>query len=181
VKKIFLITLALIFFGTAAVIAYLLFTGPRMFVQPNTRPFQMVTPVTTADSIPAVNLYTTLPDESQAEKLKNPLTSTPENFAKGKVYYSYYCAFCHGDKGDGFGPVGYSYVPAPSDLRTPKVQSQSDGRLLLSMMTGTGHSPMLERIVLPEYHWYLVLYLRQLALPSAASSLTPQTSNSQLR
>jgi hypothetical protein len=33
---------------------------------------------------------------------------------------------------------------------------------LYSMLTGTGHAPMLERIIPAEYRWYLVLYVRQL-------------------
>lgn len=135
-----------------------------MRTQPNLRPFQFASPVMSPGSVPVYNLYEKLPDKAQADKLKNPIPFTKENCSKGKVYYGYYCAFCHGDKGDGSGPVGYSYVPAPSDLRTSKVQSQSDGLLLVSMLTGTGHSPMLERIVLPEYRWYIVLYLRLLAL-----------------
>jgi hypothetical protein len=175
-----MLSLALIFFITAGVIGYLLFTGPRMFVQPNIRPFQMVTPVSLPNSVPVIGIYAPLPDNAQAEQLKNPLARTDDNYAKGKVYYGYYCAFCHGDKGDGFGPVGYSYVPGPADLRSPNVQSQSDGRLLLSILTGTGHSPMLERIVPAEYYWYLVLYVRRLALPSDASAPVPRTSDTKL-
>jgi cytochrome c1 len=64
-----------------------------------------------------------------------------ENYARGKIYYGYYCSFCHGDKGDGFGPVGYSYNPVPADLHTAKIQSMSDGELLYAMLTGTGHAP----------------------------------------
>ncbi len=176
-KKILIALIILIFFSTAAVIFFLLFTGPRMRVQVNIRPFQIITPVMSPGSVPVNAPYGALPDRSQAEKLKNPIPFTTENYSKGKVYYGYYCAFCHGDMGDGFGPVGYSYVPVPSDLRTDKVQNQSDGLLLVSMLTGTGHSPMHERIVLPQYRWYIVLYLRQIALSSGTSSLSSSTIN----
>jgi hypothetical protein len=37
-----------------------------------------------------------------------------------------------------------------------------DGEILYSMLTGTGHAPVLQRTVLQEYRWYLVLYVRQL-------------------
>lgn len=37
------------------------------------------------------------------EELKNPLPVTEENLAAGSQLYTYYCAVCHGDTGDGKG------------------------------------------------------------------------------
>lgn len=144
-------------------IAYLLFTGPRMFVQPNIRQFQAAMPVTPANTVPVRDVFEPLPSKEQAQKLANPFDANENNIAKGKVYYGYYCVFCHGDKGDGFGPVGYSYIPVPSDLRSSRVQAMSDGEVFYSMLTGTGHTPMLQRIIPSEYWWYLVLYVRQIS------------------
>lgn len=145
----------------AGTTAYLLFTGPRMFVQPNIREYQAVMPSIPHGSVPVSGAFEPLGEKEKVGKLTNPLPSTPENIAQGKTYYGYYCVFCHGDNGDGFGPVGFSYVPVPADLRTQKTQSLSDGLLLYAMLTGTGHDPVLQRIVLPQYRWYLVLYIRQ--------------------
>lgn len=156
------IILAVIVMTGAATIAYLLFTGPRMYVQPSIRPFQVVMPAPSPNSIPVAEVFEPLLSKEQSLKLVNPLAKNKENIAKGKVYYGYYCAFCHGQSGDGFGPVGYSYIPAPSDLRNPKIRSMSDGEVLYSMLTGTGHAPVLQRTILPEYRWHLVLYVRQL-------------------
>lgn len=36
-------------------------------------------------------------------ELKNPLPVTEENLAAGKELFGYFCAVCHGDKGDGQG------------------------------------------------------------------------------
>jgi mono/diheme cytochrome c family protein len=158
----------IIFFISAAVviggltILYLLFTGPRMFAQPNIRQFQAIMPVTPANTVPVKNVFEPLPSREQAQKLTNPLDANETNIAKGRVYYGYYCAFCHGEKGDGFGPVGYSYIPVPADLRTAKIKDMSDGELLYSMLTGTGHAPMLQRIIPSDYWWHLVLYARLL-------------------
>ena len=165
-KRLIIFFVAVIFVVGGLTVAYLLFTGPRMYAQPNIRQFQAEMPITPPDTIPVNNVFEPLPAKEQAQKLANPLTKTPENIAKGKVYYGYYCVFCHGDKGDGFGPVGYSYVPAPSDLRTAKVRSMSDGEILYAMLTGTGHAPMLQRIIPSEYWWYLVLYVRQIEADS---------------
>ncbi|MFD0976675.1 c-type cytochrome [Salinimicrobium gaetbulicola] len=37
--------------------------------------------------------------------LENPLSYTEENLNKGEALYTIYCAICHGDKGDGKGPL----------------------------------------------------------------------------
>jgi mono/diheme cytochrome c family protein len=141
-----------------------------MFEQPNIRHFQAVMPAMPPNTIPVKDTFEPVPSKEQAQKLSNPVASTLGNIAKGKVYYGYYCVFCHGDKGDGFGPVGYSYVPVPADLRNQKIRSMADGQVLNSMLTGTGHAPMLQRIIPSEYWWYIVLYVRQLEIePQAAA------------
>jgi hypothetical protein len=145
------------------IFSYLLFTGPRMRTQINIRPFQAQMPAIPEGAVPVVDTIERLPDEQQAKMLSNPLEKTPANYARGKVYYGYYCVFCHGETGAGDGPVGYSYVPAPSNLRSAKVESLSEGRLLRAILTGTGHDPVLERVVPPEHRWYLELYTRSLA------------------
>jgi mono/diheme cytochrome c family protein len=114
-------------------------------------------------------VFKPVPSKEEAQKLTNPLDANEQNIAKGKIYYGYYCAFCHGQNGDGFGPVGFSYNPVPSDLRTAKVKSMNDGQLLYSMLTGTGHAPVLERTIPSECWWYLVLYVRQIGSDFQAS------------
>jgi hypothetical protein len=161
VKKLFIPAIIFIIIIAGCTILFLLFTGPRMYIQPNYRQFQAAMPVISPNTVPVENIYEPLPTAQESQKLTNPLSGTKENFAKGEIYYGYYCAFCHGDKGDGYGPVGYSYVPKPSDLREDKIQKKSDGEILYAMLTGTGHAPMLQRIVPPQYRWYLVLYVRQ--------------------
>ncbi|GGX13594.1 c-type cytochrome [Aquimarina muelleri] len=39
------------------------------------------------------------------DTLKNPVRYTKENEEKGKELYNIYCAICHGEKGDGKGPL----------------------------------------------------------------------------
>ena len=160
-KKFLLRTAVLAFLLATGTFAYLLFTGPRMKVQPHIRAFQTRAPalpdgVVLAQSLPA------LPTLEEARPLVNPLPATPANLARGKIYYQYYCAFCHGARGRGDGPVGQSYVPVPADLAAPRVRAYSDGQYLRAMLTGVGHEPVLERVVPPEHRWPLVLYARRL-------------------
>ena len=144
--------------GAAA--GYLLFTGPHMTQQPHLRVFGAPMPRPAPGALPVTSLGFEVPTAQEAAALSNPLPPTAQNRARGATYYAYYCAFCHGSKGDGNGPVGESYVPKPSDLRSPKIQAYSDGELLRSMLTGTGHAPALETTVLPEHRWYLVHFVR---------------------
>jgi hypothetical protein len=146
----------------AALFLFVLYEGPRMTVQHHLRDFQMIMPAPVAGTVP-VTPPERLPAAADAMKQKSPLQVTPQAVAAGRIYYGYYCVFCHGDYGDGNGPVGQSYMPRPADLRTARVAGLPDGELLLSMLKGIGHEPVLERVVPPEHRWYLVSYVRTLA------------------
>jgi len=93
----------------------------------------------------------------------NPVPATRDNIDLGRIYYGYYCLMCHGERGDGNGPVGQSYVPKPTDLASPVVASMTDGQLYLRMLTGVGHDPVLLKTVAPDYRWQLVRYVRTFA------------------
>lgn len=139
-----------------------MFIGPRMRVMPHIRAFQAVMPPSPEGSVPRHDGVSTAPTSQEAQAAHNPLPATPPNLARGKVYYGYYCLQCHGEKGDGHGPVGESFFPVPADLRGKQVQAMSDGQLLRGMLVGIGHEPVLGRIVAPEARWLLVLYVRSL-------------------
>lgn len=114
------------------------------------------------EGVVPVNTRPRLPSEETAKSLANPVPMDEAAIVRGKTYYEYYCVFCHGDKGDGHGPVGQSYIPTPTDLRIPKIQGYSDGQIFRTMLIGAGHEPVLEKVVLPEHRWYLVSYVRRL-------------------
>ena len=165
-KRLIILFVAIIIF--ISVVLYLMFSGPRMKVQAHIRAYEMPMPLPPALIVP-VGGAPSLPTPAEAAALTNPLPETAADRARGKVYYEYYCIFCHGETGRGDGPVGLSYVPAPTDLQSPAVQSASDGELLRKMLLGTGHEPVLERIVPPQHRWYLVLYVRSLAKSQGAA------------
>ena len=149
----------------AALFAFILYRGPRMTVQHHFREFQVVTPAPAAGTVSVVPDTQRLPGEGEAARLKNPVPGTPRALGRGRVYYRYYCVFCHGESGAGDGPVGRSCHPKPIDLRSGRVAGYGDGELLRAMLTGVGHEPVLERVVPPEQRWHLALFLRSLAKP----------------
>lgn len=163
------------------VLGYLFFADkPHMKVMPKIKAYDAQMPLPPAHSVPLEKNPYQLPTTQQAATLKNPLAASAENLARGKTYYGYYCAACHGQAGDGRTPVGESFVPVPKDLRSDNVRKMSDGQLLRAMLTGVGHAPMasavnpppqakdrpqqavLEYTVLPEHRWYIVMYVRSL-------------------
>jgi mono/diheme cytochrome c family protein len=152
---------ALLFTG---LFGYVLYEGPRMTVQHHIREFQMIMPGRAQGTVPVV-APDLIPLAAKAAGLKSPLQATPDNRARGRVYYEYYCVFCHGGSGAGDGPVGQSYTPKPSDLRSEKIAGYNDGELLRSIFTGIGHEPVLGRVVAPEHRWFLVLFVRSLSTP----------------
>ena len=160
-KKIILLVIVIPPLIFAAFFGYILYKGPRMTTQHHVRDFQMIMPARPAGAVTVVP-PDKLPSAGQTAQLQNPLQSNTENVTRARVYYQYYCVFCHGDSGAGDGPVGQSYIPRPADLRTKKVAGYGDGQLLLSMLTGIGHEPVLARVVPPEHRWYLVLFVRSL-------------------
>ncbi len=147
--------------GAMFIVAYLLFTGPQMASQPNVRTYRAEMPLPPAGAVPVAPVTAALPSVEEARGLSNPLEASATNIGHARVYYGYYCVFCHGPRGDGTGPVGPHYVPAPADLASPRIQAMPDGQLLLACLTGQGHSPVLEYVVPAEFRWYLVLYVRQ--------------------
>ena len=153
-----------------SVMGYVLYEGPRMRMQPNLRAYQAEVPPMPGGAVPTgtpdVAPNGRAPAAEEALGMANPVPASGDSVARGKVYYQYYCVFCHGDSGDGNGPVGQSYVPKPTDLRTPKISGYSDGQLLRAMLAGVGHEPVLEKVVPPEHRWPLVNYVRTLAPPA---------------
>ncbi len=145
----------------AIAVAVLLFTGPRMRTQPNMRTFEAA-----LGSLPTgtvmIQTEVCLPTPDEAATATNPLPATAENIQRGRVYYQYYCTYCHGATGAGDGLVGQSYVPRPADLRKAEFAQCSDAQLLRASLLGVGHEPVLERVVLSEHWWYLMLYVRTL-------------------
>lgn len=139
-----------------------MFQGPRMQVQQHIRAYQRAMPLPPQGIVPVEPDAYVVPSSQEASGMTTPLPDRQDIRDRGKVYYRYYCVFCHGENGQGDGPVGYSYMPAPTDLHASKVIEMSDGDLLRAMLLGIGHEPVLPRIVVPEHRWYLVAYARAL-------------------
>jgi mono/diheme cytochrome c family protein len=151
--------------GVAMVALYLMFSGPRMRIQPKYPAYQAQMPPAPEGIVPVwqPSRVALVPEDIL---LENPLPDAEKTRAAGRVYYGYYCAFCHGGPGEVTGPVGRSYVPAPPRLTRPEIQGMSDGELYWAMLTGIGHEPVLEYVIDAQTRWYIVSYVRTLGSES---------------
>jgi len=161
-KKIAAGTVLVVAAVIAIVALYLMFSGPRMRVQPKIIPLQAQMPPVPEGIVPVSGEPSAIPSAQAAAQLASPLPDTEHTRQTGRVYYGYYCAFCHGQTGRGDGPVGNSFTPAPTDLTLPQVQTLSDGALYRAMFTGAGHEPVLDHVIEPKARWYIVSYTRYL-------------------
>ena len=112
-----------------------------------------------------------LSDESQYELTRNitvnPYTMTKDNadriLSEGKDLYAAMCMHCHGEKGDGNGPMIQSgaygdlgVVPAYKSLDT-----LSDGKIFHSIYYGKGYMGAHGSLLNKKEIWTLVHYVRQ--------------------
>jgi mono/diheme cytochrome c family protein len=109
------------------------------------------------------------------KKEKNPLPSTPENWADGKEAFSHYCVACHGMDGQNTGVPFVDHVspPIPS-LASDDVQRYTDGQLKWILDNGIRPSgmPGSRGILSDDELWSIIIFLRH--LPPAGSQGVPE-------
>jgi mono/diheme cytochrome c family protein len=107
-----------------------------------------------------------LPED--ADKTKNPVTTTPESIAKGKELYhdrdKGNCIFCHGETGAGNEANLPRLRRKPADLTNKeRMTAMTDGELFWKITKGImGIMPAGERRMNEEERWHVVNYIRTL-------------------
>ena len=100
------------------------------------------------------------------ESLTSPIPAgDPKVIKEGAQQYLNFCQQCHGVNYDGIGTVGQSFAPLPTDLRSPKVQSQSEGALFQHIsygIGGSGRQPALATTIFPDDRWRIVAFVKSL-------------------
>lgn len=109
---------------------------------------------------------------------KNPIKLTPENekavFEGGKKLYAINCAHCHGEKGDGNGPMvesgAYAGVPDYKNLSTV-----ADGQMFYAIYYGKGMMGSHANLLSTKEIWTLVHYVDKLRYDNYGSSASDST------
>jgi len=100
-----------------------------------------------------------------ATDLMSPLDrKAAATIQRGSDLYHVFCAQCHGLSFDGNGTVGQSFQPLPIHLRSPEVQSKSEGQLFKSISFGVpgGRQPALDTTIPAEDRWYIIAFVQSL-------------------
>jgi len=101
--------------------------------------------------------------EAAGEALANPLTPTLEVLELGQKMFNRYCWTCHGEEGDGDGPiVGPNLFPAPTSLHTETVREFKDGRIFHVITRGQNTMPSYADKLTFEERWATIHYVRAL-------------------
>ncbi len=100
-----------------------------------------------------------------AANLKNPYAGqmTPEISAIGQKKYETYCLVCHGDRGEGNGPVAPKMALKPPSLVADKIVNLADGGIFHIITDGQGvMSSYAYQLVDENDRWAIVNYVRSL-------------------
>ncbi|MBD2768177.1 cytochrome c [Hymenobacter sp. BT664] len=122
------------------------------------------------------NYYTHIPKDSVriAERvLRNPFPYTKANLEEGKVLYTRICSHCHGEAGDGQGPVGLKFKGVPN-YSVGTYKTMNDGHIYHVIQWGRNRMMPHGSIVNPEERWKIAMYVRVLQRgegPDALSKL----------
>ena len=98
--------------------------------------------------------------------LKSPVDLVSSRVIEiGRIDYQNYCAQCHGPNYDGKGTVGQSFAPLPTDLRSPRIQAQSEGELFQHIsygIGGGGRQPALHSTIRIQNRWGIIAFIKSL-------------------
>ena len=167
-KKIFVLIVAVAVVGYAAYEALMYYDNyfqyGRMRETPAVRPYERPMLIMEAGLVPFLGGELSF-RLAKAQDITSPLPMYDLQTIKvGHTVYQTYCAQCHGRNHNGKGTVGQSFHPLPGDLRSAKVQTQSDGALFQEISYGTpgGRQPALATTVSITERWQVIAYIRSL-------------------
>ena len=129
-----------------------------MEIQPSYRP--MENPLPPPESSIPIEGPIAIPGMGAPE---NPTTADEASLARGQELFVINCRMCHGQTGEGTGPIAPFLANKPANLTSPVVQSKSDGSMFLTITNGiTGKMPPLNENLLVSERWDVVNYIRTL-------------------
>jgi mono/diheme cytochrome c family protein len=102
----------------------------------------------------------------EAREKKNPIQADSASRQRGKTLYGDNCQMCHGDKGQGDGPMADTLTKHPGNLSVKERMAKlTDGELFWRLSTGDEVMPSFEKekpLSEPQ-RWDIINYIRTLA------------------
>ena len=107
--------------------------------------------------------YAATPEESlrAGRELRNPVPRSPEALAQGRALYETFCLVCHGEQGQGDGPL-VPKIPNPPAYTSERVRAMAPGRIFHVITRGSGRMPSYAAQIPYEQRWLIVHYVNAL-------------------
>jgi hypothetical protein len=91
---------------------------------------------------------------------KTPLTVSPAVLEDGKLLFNKFCQHCHGEAGDGKGPVSEKF-PGVANLTSGGMKTRSEGYIFHVITMGKGLMASHASQLNPEERWKIAHYVKQ--------------------
>jgi len=94
---------------------------------------------------------------------ENPVEADEVSLERGHTLFAINCVMCHGETGEGNGPIAALIANKPANLTSIITQSKTDGTLFMTITNGVEGRmpPMIENTTVRD-RWDLVNYIRTL-------------------
>ncbi|WP_151085752.1 c-type cytochrome [Hymenobacter baengnokdamensis] len=102
--------------------------------------------------------------------LHNPYAYTKENVLEGQALFTRYCQHCHGEKGDGQGPVGMKFKGVPN-YSAGAYKTMNDGHIYHVIEWGRNRMMPHGSQVNPEERWKIAMYVHVLQINNDPADL----------
>jgi mono/diheme cytochrome c family protein len=91
----------------------------------------------------------------------NVIPADEVSLQRGEILFSIYCALCHGDSGEGDGPLSEYYEERPlRSLTSSTIVAQFDGQLFQTITEGFSRMPPQAEALSPRERWDVINYMR---------------------
>lgn len=102
-------------------------------------------------------------EKELSKTLKSPFAYTKETLKEGKAYYEIFCDHCHGEKGDGNGPlVSLGVYPAQPPSYTGAAKDLTPGEIYHAIYYGKGVMGSHASQISEDKRWKIVMYVESL-------------------
>ena len=104
--------------------------------------------------------YRATPEEAvrAGRELRPPIRSSPETLDRGRALYQTFCFVCHGEQGQGDGPL-VPRIPNPPSYTSQRVREMPPGQVLHVITYGSGRMPSYAAQIPLDERWLIVEYV----------------------
>ena len=100
----------------------------------------------------------------KSKKIKNPVNADGKSISRGKELYKVNCLLCHGEKGNGKGPISADLKVKPGNFTDKQMmQMMTDGEIFYKISKGEDLMPAWEGKLKENERWDLVNYIKTFA------------------